>query len=102
MFTPLSAMTRFPSRVVIMLRTTPPPPGMIQVWNFSVLGSNRTSVLGRTADSLYGHVVERRDAVGLRLWPARRRPFLDVPGARYRGVPGSLSNSRHTTRRRRS
>ena len=29
--TPLSAITRFPSRSVIMLRTTPPPEGMIQL-----------------------------------------------------------------------
>lgn len=36
-----------------MLRTTPPPEGMGQVWNFSVLGSKRTSVLGLVLDSLY-------------------------------------------------
>jgi hypothetical protein len=36
-----------------MLRTTPPPPGMIQLWNFSVLISNRTSTFGRIADSTY-------------------------------------------------
>ena len=39
-----------PSRVTIMLRTTPPPEGIAQVWNFSVSGSNRTSVFGRTPD----------------------------------------------------
>ena len=27
-----------------MLRTPPPPDGMIQVWNFSLAGSNRTTV----------------------------------------------------------
>jgi hypothetical protein len=43
----------FPSSVVIMLRTTPPPAGIAQVWNFSVFGSNRTIVFGFTADSLY-------------------------------------------------
>jgi hypothetical protein len=31
MFNPLSAMTRLPSRVAIMLRTTPPPPGITQL-----------------------------------------------------------------------
>jgi hypothetical protein len=42
-----------PSRVAIMLRTTPPPEGIAQVWNFSVFGSKRTRVLGLTPDSLY-------------------------------------------------
>ena len=51
--TPLSAMAMLPSRVTIMLRTTPPPEGIVQVWNFSVAGSKRTSVLGRTPASLY-------------------------------------------------
>src|SRR4030095_7247642 len=50
---PLQAKTRLPSFVGIMLRTTPPPDGMIHVWNFSVFGSKRTSVFGLTADSLY-------------------------------------------------
>src|ERR1700686_3915315 len=53
LFTPLSVSTSLPSVVCIMLRTTPPPEGMAQVWNFSVLGSKRTSVFGFTADSLY-------------------------------------------------
>src|SRR5215471_4717829 len=53
LFTPLSAMTRLPSGVDFMLRTTPPPPGIIQLWNFSVLISNRTSTFGRIADSTY-------------------------------------------------
>src|SRR6266851_6662264 len=53
-FTPLQAITRFlPSTVFIMFRTTPPPDGIAHVWNFSVFGSNRTSVFGLTADSLY-------------------------------------------------
>src|SRR5579864_9189519 len=52
-FSPLSVRTSLPSVVCIMLRTTPPPAGITQVWNFSVLGSKRTSVLGRTPDSLY-------------------------------------------------
>src|SRR5262249_23588789 len=53
LLTPLSAMTRFPSGVAFMLRTTPPPPGMAQLWNFSDLISNRTSTCGRIADSTY-------------------------------------------------
>src|SRR5882762_11133526 len=52
-FSPLSVRTSLPSVVCIMLRTTPPPAGITQVWNFSVLGSKRTSVLGRTPASLY-------------------------------------------------
>jgi hypothetical protein len=36
-----------------MLRTTPPPEGIAQVWNFSLAGSNRTTVFGRVPDSLY-------------------------------------------------
>ena len=36
-----------------MLRTTPPPDGIAQVWNFSVWMSKRTSVFGLTFDSLY-------------------------------------------------
>src|ERR1700686_3222583 len=31
----------------------PPPSGMVQVWNFSVLGSKRTILLGRVLDSTY-------------------------------------------------
>src|SRR5262249_399178 len=54
LLTPLSAITMFlPSSVVLMLRTTPPPPGMIQLWNFSVLRSKRTSTFGLIADSTY-------------------------------------------------
>src|SRR5229473_752225 len=51
--TPLQASHKFPSRSAIMLRTTPPPDGITQVWNFSVAGSKRTTVLGLTPDSLY-------------------------------------------------
>jgi|GEM_PF-4411307 len=51
--TPLHAIARFPSRVALTLRTTPPPEGIVQVWNFSVFGSKRTIVLGSTPDSLY-------------------------------------------------
>src|SRR5262245_32030274 len=52
-FTPLQASVRLPSRVGIMLRTTPPPDGITQVWNCSVLGSKRTIVFGCVPDSLY-------------------------------------------------
>src|SRR5215831_17790820 len=53
LFTPLSAITILPSLVVLILRTTPPPPGMTQVWNFCVAMSNRTRTLGLIADSTY-------------------------------------------------
>src|SRR5207302_9571425 len=53
LFTPLSASARLPSFVTLTLRTTPPPDGIFQVWNFSVFGSKRTSVFGSTPDSLY-------------------------------------------------
>jgi hypothetical protein len=36
-----------------MLRTTPPPEGIGQLWNYSVFGSKRTTVFGSTPDSLY-------------------------------------------------
>src|SRR6478672_1990284 len=36
-----------------MLRTMSPPPGIAQLWNFSVAGSNRTIVFGLAPDSLY-------------------------------------------------
>src|SRR5262252_6955698 len=49
----LLAVTGFPSGVTSMLRTMSPPPGIAQVWNFSVLGSNRTIVFGLANDSLY-------------------------------------------------
>src|SRR5580658_2895856 len=52
-FTRLLARIGLPSRSTSMLRTISPPPGMAQVWNFSVLGSKRTMVLGRAADSQY-------------------------------------------------
>ncbi len=52
-FTPLHASAMLPSRVTDMFRTTPPPEGIAQVWNFSGLGSKRTMVLGSTPDSLY-------------------------------------------------
>src|SRR5262249_50599673 len=53
LLTPLSAITRFPSGVAFMFLTTPPPPGMAQLWNFSDLISNRTRTFGRIADSTY-------------------------------------------------
>src|SRR5579885_1625974 len=51
--TPLQASQRLPSGVGIMFRTTPPPDGIVHVWNFSVLESKRTTVFGFTPDSLY-------------------------------------------------
>src|SRR5262249_34329663 len=52
-FTRLFASTALPSRVTSMLRTMSPPPGIAQVWNFCVCGSNRTTVFGLAKDSLY-------------------------------------------------
>src|SRR6267143_5901887 len=49
----LLASTGLPSGVTSMLRTMSPPPGIAQLWNFSVLGSKRTIVLGLAPDSLY-------------------------------------------------
>ena len=49
-------MSRLPSRVGRMWRMMPAwtfPDGIAQLWNVSVFGSNRTSVSGRIADSLY-------------------------------------------------
>src|SRR5262249_5259835 len=54
LFTPLQARLRLPSLVATMFLTTPPPEGMgVLLKNFLVLGSNDTSVLGETPDSLY-------------------------------------------------
>src|SRR6516162_9418059 len=52
-FTKLFARTNLPSRVTDVLRTILPPPGITQLWNFSVFGSKRTTVLGAASDSLY-------------------------------------------------
>src|SRR4051812_13745794 len=52
-FTRLFARTKLPSRVTEVLRTMFPPPGMAQLWNFSVRGSKRTTVFGVDPDSLY-------------------------------------------------
>ena len=49
----LLASKKLPSRVTDVLRTMLPPPGIAQLWNFSVLGSNRTTVFGVDPDSLY-------------------------------------------------
>src|SRR6516225_2780194 len=46
-------MTGLPSGVTSMLRTMSPPPGIAQLWNFSVAGSKRTIVFGLAPDSLY-------------------------------------------------
>src|ERR1700688_3301358 len=52
-FTRLLASSQLPSRVTDVLRTMLPPPGIAQLWNFSVLGSKRTTVFGVEPDSLY-------------------------------------------------
>src|SRR5712691_9965202 len=52
-FTRLLASTKLPSLVTSVLRTMLPPPGIAQLWNFSVLGSKRTTVFGFASDSLY-------------------------------------------------
>src|SRR5207302_5215493 len=52
-FTRLLARATLPSRVTSTLRTISPPPGIVQVWNFSVFGSKRTIVFGLASDSLY-------------------------------------------------
>src|ERR1700722_1168586 len=49
----LLARIGLPSRLTSMLRTMSPPPGIGQLWNFSVLGSNRTMVFGFAPDSQY-------------------------------------------------
>src|SRR6266496_3346103 len=51
--TRLLASTKLPSRVTEVLRTMFPPPGIAQLWNFSVLGSKRTTVFGVVPGSLY-------------------------------------------------
>src|SRR5262249_53662932 len=51
--TRLLASTKSPSFVTSVLRTMWPPPGIAQLWNFSVFGSKRTTVFGSTSDSLY-------------------------------------------------
>src|SRR5260370_10916660 len=52
-FTRLLASKKLPSRVTDVLRTMFPPPGIAQLWNFSVLGSKRTTVFAVDPDSLY-------------------------------------------------
>ena len=52
-FIKLFARTKLPSRVTEVFRTIFPPPGIGQVWNFSVLGSNLTTMFGVAFDSLY-------------------------------------------------
>src|SRR6266702_8707521 len=52
-FTRLLASTKLPSFVTEVLRTMLPPPGIVQLWNFWVLGSKRTTVFGLASDSLY-------------------------------------------------
>src|SRR5215470_5544342 len=52
--TSLPASHKLPSGPTTMWRTTPPPDGRIgHVWNFSVAGSNRTSMFGFAFPSTY-------------------------------------------------
>jgi hypothetical protein len=51
--TRLLASRKLPSGVTDVLRTMLPPPGIVQVWNFAVLGSKRTTLFGVAPDSLY-------------------------------------------------
>jgi len=51
--TRLLASTKLPSRVTEVFLTIFPPPGIAQLWNFSVFGSKRTTVFGVVPDSLY-------------------------------------------------
>src|SRR5713226_6678048 len=53
LFTPLQAIYTRPSEVAAMLRTVPPPEGIIARANCSVWGSNWMMVFGFTPDSLY-------------------------------------------------
>src|SRR5580692_6451612 len=53
LFTRLLASRKLPSGVTDVLRTMLPPPGIVQLWNFAVLGSKRTTVFGVDPDSLY-------------------------------------------------
>src|SRR2546422_6466657 len=53
LFTPLQAIYTRPSAVAAILRTVPPPEGIVVRAIVSVLGSKRISVFGFTPDSLY-------------------------------------------------
>src|SRR5437660_8731394 len=54
--TSLSASHKLPSGPTTMWRTPPPPDGRIgHVWNFSVAGSNRTSMFGLALADFHGH-----------------------------------------------
>jgi hypothetical protein len=46
-----------------MFRTTPPPEGIGQVWNFLVFGLKAMSVFGLTPDSLYQTVPSLVEAI---------------------------------------
>ena len=86
-----------------MLRTMSPPPGIAQLWNFSVSGIEAHDGVRLGA----GLVVPDRalgedDAIGLGLRPARRRPLLHLAGreikpaeiaAREIGVPDMSSSA---------
>ncbi|HET7193327.1 MAG TPA: XRE family transcriptional regulator [Pseudolabrys sp.] len=47
-------MTGLPSGVTSTLRTMSPPPGIAQLWNFSLAGSKRTMVFGLAPGAVLG------------------------------------------------
>ena len=98
--TPLSAMTRpLPSLVGIMLRTTPPPDGIGNVWNFSRLRvETDQSVRLGIAFNIPDHVVQGRDPVGLR---TSVRPAKAIPWSR-RSSCRKARDSRGNNRKSRS
>ena len=72
--TPLHARTSLPSRVAVMLRTTPPPEGIGQISIFCLCGSKRASVRAHAGFAVPNHVADRSDAVRAGAGAARRRP----------------------------
>src|SRR5262245_10392116 len=81
----LLASTGFPSRATSILRTMSPPPGITQLWNFSVAGSKRTMVLGLAPEFLrrfqMTELSEKERIVGNLQSPAdEQRPRLE-PGS---------------------
>src|SRR6266571_4124144 len=73
--TSLSASHKLPSGPTTMWRTTPPPDGRIgHVWNFSVAGSNRTSMFGLALPSTYQTIVPE----AVMAYGCERTPLGDV------------------------
>src|SRR6516225_214917 len=73
----LSAMTRFPSRVAIIFRTTPPAGGNHPGLKFLGLGiETDQGIWFNRRFAVPDHSVQECDAVWLRCRPARRGPVL--------------------------